>query len=162
MSLTENALLTGFLTGLVSKGLVAWKKTEAFADEIIDQYKVKAAGRHALADSLSGGNLQKFIIGREIMQNPKILIAAHPTWGVDIGAATAIHKALITLRDQGAAILVVSEDIDELFLISDRIGAICNGALSPIKPTPESSIQELGRMMAGDFNQSVNNGSTAL
>ena len=162
MSLTENALLTGFLTGLVSKGLIAWKKAEAFADEIIDQYKVKAAGRHALADSLSGGNLQKFIIGREIMHNPKILIAAHPTWGVDIGAATAIHKALITLRDQGAAILVVSEDIDELFLISDRIGAICNGALSPIKPTPESSIQELGRMMAGDFNQSVNNGSTAL
>lgn len=151
MSLTENALLTGFLTGLVDKGMVAWKKTEVWADEIISKYKVKAAGRHAQADSLSGGNLQKFIIGREIMQNPKILIAAHPTWGVDIGAATAIHKALIKLRDEGAAILVVSEDIDELFLISDRIGAICDGALSPIKPTPESSIEELGRMMAGDF-----------
>lgn len=162
MSLTENALLTGFLTGLVNNGLVAWKKAEAFADEIIDLYKVKAAGRHAQADSLSGGNLQKFIIGREIMQNPKILIAAHPTWGVDIGAATAIHKALITLRDQGAAILVVSEDIDELFLISDRIGAICDGALSPIKPAPESSIQELGRMMAGDFEQPVNERSAAL
>ncbi|MFK4751726.1 MULTISPECIES: ABC transporter ATP-binding protein [Oceanospirillaceae] len=152
MSLTENALLTGFLTGLVEKGMVNWRKTEAFADKIIQDYKVKTAGRHAQADSLSGGNLQKFIIGREILQNPKILIAAHPTWGVDIGAATAIHKALITLRDQGAAILVVSEDIDELFLISDRIGAICDGALSPVKPTPQSSIEELGRMMAGDFS----------
>ncbi|RTE65064.1 ABC transporter ATP-binding protein [Amphritea opalescens] len=152
MSLTENALLTGFLTGLVQNGMVAWKKAEAFADDIIAQYKVKTPSRQAQADSLSGGNLQKFIIGREIMQNPRILIAAHPTWGVDIGAATAIHKALINLRDQGAAILVVSEDIDELFLISDRIGAICDGALSPIKPTPESSIPELGRMMAGDFN----------
>ncbi len=162
MSLTENALLTGFLTGLVSNGMVAWKKAHAFAEQIIDQYKVKAAGRHAQADSLSGGNLQKFIIGREIMQNPKILIAAHPTWGVDIGAATAIHKALITLRDQGAAILVVSEDIDELFLISDRIGAICDGALSPVKPTPESSIQELGRMMAGDFSLSTHKGSATL
>ncbi|MDO6806475.1 hypothetical protein Q4595_28720, partial [Wenyingzhuangia sp. 1_MG-2023] len=73
----------------------------------------------------------------------------------DIGAATAIHKALITLRDQGAAILVVSEDIDELFLISDRIGAICDGELSPIKHTPQSSIEELGRMMAGDFSPQV-------
>lgn len=156
MSLTENALLSGFLTGLVSKGMVSWRKTEAFADRIIQDYKVKTAGRHAQADSLSGGNLQKFIIGREILQNPKILIAAHPTWGVDIGAATAIHKALITLRDQGAAILVVSEDIDELFLISDRIGAICDGRLSPVKPTPQSSIAELGRMMAGDFPDSGN------
>ncbi|MBN1008001.1 ABC transporter ATP-binding protein [Amphritea pacifica] len=162
MSLTENALLTGFLSGLLSKGMVAWKKAETFADQIIDQYRVKAAGRHAQADSLSGGNLQKFIIGREIMQNPKILIAAHPTWGVDIGAATAIHKALISLRDKGTAILVISEDIDELFLISDRIGAICNGALSPVKPTPESSIQELGRMMAGDFSQSAHEGSATL
>ncbi|MDO6563660.1 ABC transporter ATP-binding protein [Amphritea sp. 1_MG-2023] len=157
MSLTENALLTGFLTGMVSKGMVAWQKAETFADNIIAQYKVKTAGRQAQADSLSGGNLQKFIIGREIMQNPRILIAAHPTWGVDIGAATAIHKALIQLRDQGAAILVVSEDIDELFLISDRIGAICDGALSPIKPTPESSIEQLGRMMAGDFSPSNSN-----
>ena len=152
MSLTENALLTGFLSNLVQRGMVAWKQTETFAERIIRDYKVKTAGRHARADSLSGGNLQKFIIGREILQNPRLLIAAHPTWGVDIGAATAIHKALIALRDQGAAILVVSEDIDELFLISDRIGAICDGRLSPIKPTPESSIAELGRLMAGDFD----------
>ncbi len=153
MSLRENALLTGFLTGLVRRGMVSHGKVRAFAEQIIERYKVKTPDSEAHAASLSGGNLQKFIIGREIMQGPKLLIAAHPTWGVDIGAATAIHKALIELRDQGAAILVVSEDIDELFQISDRIGAICHGRLSPLKPTPQTSINEVGRWMAGDFPQ---------
>ncbi|MDO6460845.1 ABC transporter ATP-binding protein [Granulosicoccaceae sp. 1_MG-2023] len=152
MSLSENALLTGYLHGPVKHGMVAWHKVAAFADEIISRYKVKTPGRQARADSLSGGNLQKFIIGREILQQPRVLIAAHPTWGVDIGAATAIHNALIELRDSGVGILVISEDIDELFEISDRIGAICDGRLSPVIPTPQSSIEALGRMMAGDFS----------
>ncbi|MGB0468335.1 MAG: ABC transporter ATP-binding protein [Pontibacterium sp.] len=156
MSLKDNTLLTGFLSGLVKKGMVSHRKTREFADQIIERYRVKTPNSDTHAVSLSGGNLQKFIIGREIMQNPRILIAAHPTWGVDIGAATAIHKALIELRDKGAAILVVSEDIDELFLIADRIGAICDGRLSPFKATPESSIEELGRWMAGDFPTDVN------
>ena len=151
MSLKENALLTGFLTGIVSKGMVSHRKTRSFAEEIISRFKVKTPSSETHAVSLSGGNLQKFIIGREIMQNPRLLIAAHPTWGVDIGAATAIHKALIELRDKGAAILVVSEDIDELFLISDRIGAICDGRLSPLKATPDTTLNEVGRWMAGDF-----------
>jgi simple sugar transport system ATP-binding protein len=151
MSLRENGLLTGFLQGLVHLGMVQTDKAEAFARNIIEQFKVKTAGTHSQAKSLSGGNLQKYIIGREILQNPKLLIAAHPTWGVDIGAAVAIHEALIRLRDQGAAILVVSEDIDELFLISDRIGAICHGELSPLKPTVEITIEQVGRWMAGDF-----------
>ncbi|KEA61816.1 ABC transporter ATP-binding protein [Marinobacterium lacunae] len=153
MSLKDNALLTGFLTGLVKKGMISHRKTRTFAEQIIERYRVKTPGTETHAASLSGGNLQKFIIGREIMQQPKLLIAAHPTWGVDIGAATAIHKALIELRDKGAAILVVSEDIDELFQISDRIGALCHGRLSPIKPTPQTSINEVGRWMAGDFSE---------
>ncbi|WP_432695272.1 ABC transporter ATP-binding protein [Marinobacterium sp. YM272] len=152
MSLKDNALLTGFLTGLVKRGMISHSKTRNFAREIIERYRVKTPGTETHAESLSGGNLQKFIIGREIMQNPQLLIAAHPTWGVDIGAATAIHKALIELRDKGAAILVVSEDIDELFQISDRIGAICHGRISPIKPTPETTINEVGRWMAGEFD----------
>ncbi|WP_315983221.1 hypothetical protein [Aliamphritea spongicola] len=81
-----------------------------------------------------------------------MLVAAHPTWGVDIGAATAIHEALIRLRDAGAAILVISEDIDELFLISDRLCAICNGEVSPSKPTQQTSIEEVGRWMTGIFD----------
>lgn len=153
MSLKDNTLLTGFLQGLVKFGLVNQTKTEQFADKIIADYKVKTPNRNAHAQSLSGGNLQKFIIGREILQNPKLLVASHPTWGVDIGAATAIHKALIALRDQGAAILVISEDIDELFLISDRLCAICDGELSPNKATTETSIEEVGRWMTGVFDE---------
>ncbi len=160
MSLHDNALLTGFLTGLVRNGMVVGAKVDAFAKQIIDRFKVKAAGTHSEARSLSGGNLQKFIIGREILQNPKLLIASHPTWGVDIGAAVAIHEAIIGLRDNGAAILVVSEDIDELFLISDRICALCDGELSALKATAETSIEQVGRWMAGDFDEQDDSLST--
>lgn len=162
MSLKENALLTGFLTGLVSKrGMIDHQGTEGFAQKIINQFKVKTPGSETHAKSLSGGNLQKFIIGREIMQKPQLLIAAHPTWGVDIGAATAIHQALIELRNQGAAILVVSEDIDELFLISDRLCAICDGELSSLKPTPETSLEEVGQWMTGVFDTATHANSTS-
>jgi simple sugar transport system ATP-binding protein len=152
MSLTENGLLTGFLHGLVKGGVVLNGKTKQFAEQIIQDYKVKTPNSSAHAASLSGGNLQKFIIGREILQNPQLLVASHPTWGVDIGAATAIHQALIHLRDAGAAILVISEDTDELFQISDRIGAIFDGQLSPFKPTAQTTIDEVGQWMAGVFN----------
>ena len=162
MSLKDNALLTGFLSGLIRKGLIDHQGTENFAQKIIKQFKVKTPNSGAYAKSLSGGNLQKFIIGREIMQNPQLLVAAHPTWGVDIGAATAIHQALIELRDQGAAILIVSEDIDELFQISDRLCAICDGALSPIKPTPKVSLAEVGRWMAGVFGHEAVTEKTAI
>ncbi|SIS40139.1 ABC transporter ATP-binding protein [Neptunomonas antarctica] len=151
MSLKDNALLTGFLTGLVKKGMIDHQATENFAQKIIQQYRVKTPHSGTHAKSLSGGNLQKFIIGREILQNPQLLVAAHPTWGVDIGAATAIHQALIELRDKGAAILIVSEDIDELFQISDRLCALCDGALSPIKATNDTSLEEVGQWMAGMF-----------
>lgn len=161
MSLRDNGLLTGFLMGLVNKGMVSTDKAEDFAATIIKRFNVKTAGTHAPAASLSGGNLQKFIIGREILQNPKLLIAAHPTWGVDIGAAVAIHEALINLRDQGAAILVVSEDIDELFQISDRICAIFDGSLSPLKATVDTTIEQVGRWMAGDFDSNDNIAETA-
>ena len=153
MSLRDNALLTGFLQGLISRGFVNQSATENFSKSIIDQFDVKCGGNGSLAKSLSGGNLQKFIIGREILQTPRCLIAAHPTWGVDVGAATSIHKALIALRDQGASILIISEDIDELFTLSDRICALFDGQLSPIKPTNETSIEEVGSWMAGVFGR---------
>ncbi len=151
MTLSENGLLTAFDEGLVKKGCLQTQRIKQFATDIIQQYKVKAFGESAEAQSLSGGNLQKFIIGREIKQNPKLLLAAHPSWGVDIGAQIAIHKALIKLRDEGCAILIVSEDLDELFQISDRLGAICHGELSPIAPTDSLSVEQLGCWMAGDF-----------
>ena len=101
-----------------------------YAVATIDAFGVKAGGADAAAQSLSGGNLQKFIVGREIRQRPKVLIAAQPTWGVDVGAAAQIRQALLDLRDAGVAILVVSEELDELFEICDGLAVIAQGRLS--------------------------------
>ncbi len=150
MSLSENTLLT-HSRGFVKSGLVNWKAVKDYAKKLISDYSVKCHGEFAEAKSLSGGNLQKFIMGREIGQNPKVLICAHPTWGVDVGAALAIHQALLALRDQGAAILLISEDIDELFLLADRMAAVCDGRLSPVVRTEETSIDQIGQWMAGTF-----------
>lgn len=151
MSLADNALLTAFQQGLISKGLIQRSKVQALAETIIQRFAVKTPNAQTAARSLSGGNLQKFILGREILQAPKLLIAAHPTWGVDVGAAAAIHRALIALRDAGAAILVISEDLDELFQISDRLGALCSGELSPLAPTARVTPAQVGGWMAGQF-----------
>ncbi|MFJ3685130.1 ABC transporter ATP-binding protein [Pseudomonas sp. NPDC090208] len=151
MSLADNALLTAFQHGLVDKGLIRRSKVQALAQRIIERFAVKTPDAQTAARSLSGGNLQKFILGREILQNPKLLIAAHPTWGVDVGAAAAIHRALIALRDAGAAILVISEDLDELFQISDRLAALCAGRLSTPVATAQTSQVEIGGWMAGQF-----------
>jgi simple sugar transport system ATP-binding protein len=152
LSLADNALLTAFQQGLVSNGLIQRGKVVALAQDIIRRFGVKAAGTQAPARSLSGGNLQKFILGREILQQPKLLVAAHPTWGVDVGAAATIHRALIALRDAGAAILVISEDLDELFQISDRLGALCGGQLSPLKATVDTRLTDVGGWMTGQFD----------
>ena len=153
LSLADNALLTAFQQGLVSHGLIQRAKVVALAETIIQRFAVKAAGAQAPARSLSGGNLQKFILGREILQQPRLLVAAHPTWGVDVGAAATIHRALITLRDAGAAILVISEDLDELLHISDRLAALCGGRLSAQQPTASTTLSEVGAWMAGQFDQ---------
>ncbi|MFK3974444.1 ABC transporter ATP-binding protein [Pseudomonas sp. NPDC087358] len=152
MSLADNALLTAFGQGLVSHGLIQRGKVQALAKTIIERFAVKTPDAKTAARSLSGGNLQKFILGREILQNPKLLVAAHPTWGVDVGAAAAIHRALIALRDAGAAILVISEDLDELFQISDRVAALSGGRLSALVPTAQTSPVQVGGWMAGQFD----------
>jgi len=152
MSLADNALLTAFQQGLVSHGLIERGKVEALAQTIIQRFGVKTPDTQTAARSLSGGNLQKFILGREILQQPKLLIAAHPTWGVDVGAAAVIHRALIALRDAGAAILVISEDLDELFRISDRLGALCGGRLSALQDTALTRLSDVGGWMAGQFD----------
>ncbi|MDK2778347.1 MAG: ABC transporter ATP-binding protein [Pseudomonadota bacterium] len=152
MSLVDNALLSASHRGLKKNGWINYGKVRDYALQVIDKYNVKCANEDAQAKSLSGGNLQKFIIGREIEQKPKLLVCSHPTWGVDIGAAILIRHALINLRDEGSAIVVVSEDIDELYQISDRIGAICDGKLSPVRPTNEVGIETLGQWMAGQFS----------
>jgi len=149
MSLSENALLTAHRQGYVKNGLIKFAEIEGFARNCIDSYSVKCGGTQAEAKSLSGGNLQKFIVGREIMQNPKLLVVAQPTWGVDVGAAAFIRQKIIDLRNEGVAILVLSEELDELFEVCDRIAVIAKGRLSPAKPIKETNVEEIGVWMSG-------------
>ena len=151
MALSYNALLTGHRLDMVRHGLIRFGAVAAFADRCVHDFNVMCGGIEAEAKSLSGGNLQKFIVGREMLQNPKVLIAAQPTWGVDVGAASAIRRALINLRNQGVAVLVVSEELDELFEISDRIAVIAKGHVSPTKMTSATNIEEIGLWMSGLF-----------
>ena len=147
MSLSDNGLLTAHRNGMVRFGMVIASRVDAFADQCVRAFDVRCAGIQAEARSLSGGNLQKFIVGREIQQSPRVLIAAQPTWGVDIGAAAIIRQSLMDLRDDGVAILLISEDLEELFEISDRITVIVGGRLSGGKPTMDTDIKEIGLMM---------------
>jgi ABC-type uncharacterized transport system ATPase subunit len=149
MSLADNALLTGWHAGMVRHGVVQSRAARASARATIAAFKVKAGSELTIAERLSGGNLQKFIVGREIRLAPKVLIVAQPTWGVDVGAALLIHQALIALRDSGAALLVISEELEELFTICDRIAVMAAGALSPPQPRAQLSIETVGLLMTG-------------
>lgn len=151
LSLTENVFLTAHhRKALRIAGLVSYRRSRKFATEIIERFNVQCNGPEALAGSLSGGNLQKFIVGREILQAPDVLVVSQPTWGVDAGAARAIHDALRTLADGGAAVLLISQDLDELMQISDRIGALCAGRLSDLHVTSEVNVQQVGLLMGGE------------
>jgi ABC-type uncharacterized transport system ATPase subunit len=147
--LTENALLTAYQHGFVRGGLVRYAAVQKFARDIIARFRVVAAGTDAAGSSLSGGNMQKFIVGREVGTNPRVLLAAHPTWGVDIGAALAIRQALMDLAASGSGVLVVSEDLGELFEISDYIAVLSGGRLSAPRRTHETTVEEVGLLMGG-------------
>jgi simple sugar transport system ATP-binding protein len=149
MTLADNALLTARGDGNVARGFIRERRVVAFAKRTIAAFGVKAGGPDAVARSLSGGNLQKFIVGREIGQRPKVLIAAQPTWGVDVGASAQIRQALLDLRERGVAVLVVSEELDELIEICDRLAVMTQGRLSPAKAVRETSAEEIGVLMAG-------------
>ena len=152
MSLADNALLTAAQSpGMLRFGLVQRESARSFARKVIADFKVKCGGEASVASSLSGGNLQKFIVGRETMLNPQVMIAAQPTWGVDVGASQMIRQALIDLRDRDVAVLVVSEELDELFAICDRIVVIAQGRLSPSRLPAETSVEEIGSWMSGGF-----------
>ncbi len=152
MSLLMNGLLTrDRSSSLVKSGLISYPAMRSFVQKIIGQFQVKCGGEEALASSLSGGNLQKFIVGREILLAPRVLMVSQPTWGVDVGAAQRIRQALIDLRNEGVAVLVVSEELEELFMICDRLSVIAGGRLSPAVPTSGTTVEQIGRWMSGEF-----------
>ncbi len=149
-TLTDNVLLSGLraqvlrLLGFLDRAAAA-----RYAGLVVDRFDVATTGAAAVARSLSGGNLQKFLMGRELVQTPQALICGQPTWGVDAGAAAAIHQALFDLADQGAAIVVVSQDLDELFLIADRIAVLNVGRLSKPCPVADLDATAVGLLMGG-------------
>ncbi|AWB32473.1 ABC transporter ATP-binding protein [Orrella marina] len=150
LTLAENALLTAAdRVGLTESGMLKRSRIREFAKQCIEKFRVKAQGPEALAQSLSGGNLQKFIVGREMLQSPRVLICAQPTWGVDVGAAAFIRQQLIDLSRGGCAVIVLSEELDELFEVSDEICVIAGGEISPVRTVGQTSVEEIGTWMSG-------------
>ncbi len=148
LGLAHNLLLTR----RDAVGAGGWLKLgalEKHAQDIIARFNVRTGGPHAAARSLSGGNLQKFIVGREIDAKPALLIVSQPTWGVDVGAAAQIRGAILALRDAGCAVLVVSEELDELFELSDRMHVMAKGRLSPPVARAEATVERIGAWMSG-------------
>ncbi|WP_062227151.1 ABC transporter ATP-binding protein [Aureimonas frigidaquae] len=150
MSLAENAILSARRRrGLTARGILRTGAAAAYAAEVIRAFSVRATGPAAAAGSLSGGNLQKFIMGREIMQEPAVLVVSQPTWGVDAGAASFIRQAMVDLAARGASVIVISQDLDELLEISDRIAVINLGRLSEPRPVGDITVEEIGMLMGG-------------
>ncbi|MEJ6020638.1 ABC transporter ATP-binding protein [Ramlibacter sp. PS4R-6] len=151
LSLAHNLMLTR--TEAVAHGWISTGTLRQQAQDIIARFNVKAGGPHAAAQSLSGGNLQKYIVGREIDAKPKLLIVSQPTWGVDVGAAAQIRGELLALRDAGCAVLVVSEELEELFEVCDRLYVIAKGRLSPSIARRDATVQRIGEWMSGLWSE---------
>ncbi len=150
MTLSENALLTGHAaSGMVKHGFIDSAVTLAVVDRTTERFDIRKAKRDPEAASLSGGNLQKFVVGREIIREPGVLIVSQPTWGVDAGAAATIRQALIDLASRGSAVLAISQDLDELIEIADRIAVMFHGRLSAALNMAEVTREKLGLLMGG-------------
>lgn len=149
MSLSDNAFLTGIQARLVQNGWLARKRERAFTARCIQEFDVRAQGPFVEAATLSGGNLQKLILAREISLNPAVMLISQPTWGVDIGAATAIRQRLVDMRARGVALMIISEDLEELFALSDALYVLAEGRLSgPFNPH-QITASEIGGHMIG-------------
>jgi ABC-type uncharacterized transport system ATPase subunit len=153
-TLSENIVLTGHgSNGLTQMGFINGGAAKDQSQKVITAFDVRKSGADPLARTLSGGNLQKFVVGREILREPALLVINQPTWGVDALAAATIRQALLDLCARGAAVLIISQDLDELFEISDRIAVIHTGELSEALPARGTTREEIGLLMAGMAGQ---------
>ncbi|MEN0087077.1 MAG: ABC transporter ATP-binding protein [Pseudomonadota bacterium] len=151
MAVWENCILER-LPAFSRKGLIDRKAAMAFADEVIGAFDVRGANAKRRISLLSGGNMQKMILGRNLIEPKRILLASQPARGLDEGAVAAVHARILEARAQGAAVLLISEDLDEVMALADRIQAIVGGRLSPSVTTEEADARTLGLMMAGEWH----------
>ena len=150
MSLVENALLSGAVRKRLTRhGFIDWARTRAFAAGIVEAFDVRTPGTHVAARALSGGNLQKFVVGREISQEAEVIVINQPTWGVDAAAAAAIRQAILDRADAGAAVVVISQDLDELLEIADSFAALTAGHMTRPRPVAGLTLDQIGLMMGG-------------
>ena len=150
MSLSENGFLTSHhLSEACQYGQINQQYCHDFAQNITQKFDVRLPKQNPLAAQLSGGNLQKFVVGREMLHNPSVLIVSQPTWGVDVGAAMIIRKAMLECAEKGAAIILISQDLEEIFSLSHHIAVLHEGRLSAAYPTAEMSAEKVGLLMGG-------------
>ncbi len=151
LRLSENVVLTRHATsdGVVGSGFIHFARARSIVDKVAGMFDVRKGAPDPEAGALSGGNLQKFMVGREFERKPGVLVVCQPTWGVDAGAAAVIRQSLIDLAREGAAVLVISQDLDEILEISDRVAVISQGALSPTREAASITREEIGLLMAG-------------
>ena len=150
MSVTENVISERYRTERFSRfGFLDWAAARKFAEGIIADYDVKCPSPEARIRLLSGGNMQKLILGRALDPDPSVILANQPTRGLDVGAVSYVHHKLLEARARGAAILLISEDLEEILALSDRILVMSKGRLSPPSARGERSVRELGELMAG-------------
>ncbi len=153
-SVAENFILQDHIRKPYSKGIfLDFKQIARHANELIQSYNVKTPSRETPVKNLSGGNIQKLILARELARKPRLLIAAQPTRGVDIGATEYIHNQLLLQRAEGLATLLISEDLDEVRALSDRIAVVFGGEIMGIVDNDQTTVEELGLMMAGEKRQ---------
>ena len=150
LSVKENMILESHASEPISKnGLINMKKIRFFADNCINSFSVKTDGMDAPVKSLSGGNLQKVILARELVGNPKLVVACQPTRGLDVGAMEYVHQAMLDQKASGAGVLLISDDLDEIFLLSDRIIVMYEGKIMGEMSAEEADRDKIGLWMSG-------------
>jgi simple sugar transport system ATP-binding protein len=150
LDLSDNSILKEYRRSPLARGLLLIRNAIAgFTDRLLADYNVAAPGRHVKVRLLSGGNQQKMLLARELSGEPQLLVAVHPTRGVDIGATESIQQLLLTQRARGSAILLISEDLHELLALSDRVAVLYGGRIMGVVDAATADVEHLGLMMAG-------------
>jgi ABC-type uncharacterized transport system ATPase subunit len=162
MTLAENLAVAAIPAGRFSRyGLLRWRSVRSHARELLEEYDVRPADPDMRCNSLSGGNQQKLVLARELSRDPRVLIAAHPTHGLDVGATEYVHRRVLEVRERGSAVVLVSHDLDELLELSDRIMVLYRGQVYYEAPVNEVSIDLVAMAMAGTAPVAATDGSAA-